>query len=131
MTGDEALDAMIARAKALRVAGEQIAKEAAPLVEAALKKTAAAGESPDGKPWIPTKDGREPLAHAADAIEVKALGETVVVKVKGHHVFHQRGTGRLPKRPIIPEGGATIPEVVRGAMLEASHRVFERVMGAR
>jgi hypothetical protein len=120
-----------ARIRALRGAAVETAKEAAPLIEAAVKATAAAGTTPSGQPWQPKKDGGPPLVHAADKVTAKATGATVLIELDVPEVFHQRSKGgRLPRREVIPSGGdGALPEPVAKACAAAAARVFARVKG--
>ena len=69
-----------------------------------LDKTIAAGTTPDGKAWKPRKsDGGKPLAKAAAAVEVRVAGKTIIVELKGHHVFHHYPTRGNEAREIIPK----------------------------
>src|SRR5262249_9484003 len=98
-----ALDRMIAMARSMAT----LAKDAAPLaareVEAQLKATASAGETPDGTKWPDTKKGARALKNAASAIRVQAIGTVVLIVLSGYHVYHHFGAG-VPRRPIIPQG---------------------------
>lgn len=124
------LDAMIARLKALggpNVAVE-VAREAAPLVDEAIKKTAGAGTDPDGKAWAPKKNGGRALEHAADHIKTSAVGVFVSVILSGVDVFHHKGQGHSPRRQVLPEAGS-VPAGVTKALQEGARRVFERLAG--
>ena len=123
------VDAMIGALRKLGAAPAAIAKRAAPLVDAAVKKTAAAGTTPDGQPWQPKKDGGRPLVNAANALSTKAVGTTVVVTLEGPEVVHDKGTKRLPQRKILPDGGAGLPTNVADAMREACEKVRADIMG--
>ena len=59
-SGIAELDAMIERLRALAgpKVGERVAARAAPGVDAAIKATARAGTTPDGRAWKPKKIGR-------------------------------------------------------------------------
>ena len=67
------LDAMIASFRRLEGLAARAAALSAPLVEAALKKSAEAGQAPDGTPWTPTKAGGRPLVNAAKALSTVAM----------------------------------------------------------
>jgi hypothetical protein len=105
----------------------QSALLAAPLVEEALKRTAAAGTDPLGNPWIPKKDGTPPLTNAADAISAAAVGTTVRATLTGPTVFHHFGGGRNPRRPVLPDPG-TIPPDVAAALHAAASKAFEKAV---
>ena len=128
-SGIAQLDAMIARLKAL--AGPdmpaRVAKEAAPLVEAAIKGTAAAGTDPLGRPWQPKKDGGRPLVNAAAHIKTRAVGNLVATTLSGPDVFHHLGSGHSPRRQILPDG-ASVPPAVEEAATEGARRVFRAIV---
>ena len=128
MDGDGALSALIARFRSLGRLPADAAKLAAPLVEEAVKATAAAGTTPDGKAWAPRKDGGRPLVHAADALSAKAVGSTIVVTLTGPEVFHNAGNGHVEKRQILPDGGAGLPKNVAAALTKASKLAFDDAM---
>lgn len=100
-----AIDRMIQACRALARLPELAAPIVARNVEAELRASASAGRAPDGTAWAPRKrDGGKPLANAANAISVKALGTVVLIVLTGHHVFHHFGAGGKPARRIIPQG---------------------------
>lgn len=129
-SGIAALDDLIARLRALAGAqiGARVAAKAVPGVDAALKKTAKAGTTPDGQPWQVKKDGGRPLKNAASKISTEASGNLVIATLTGPEAFHHRGARGAPVRQILPDSG-TIPEGVRKALLEAAEAVFKEVMG--
>lgn len=127
----QALDRFIERVRSLRLLPREVAKEAAPLVEEAIKKQVADGLDPSGKPWPATKKGKKPLEHAADAISTEAKGETIVTTLRGKEVFHHHGVENgVPQRRILPEPGE-LPAHVAAAVEKAAKRVFEKRMGGR
>lgn len=129
MSGDAALADFIARLRSLPRLAAEVANEAAPLVERAARANASRGLDPDGQPWAPTKDGKRPLEHAAEALTAKATGTVVELVLVGYHVIHHYGTKRLPARRIVPDAGAGIPKQLADAMREGARRVFVRLMG--
>ena len=129
MTGLAELDAMIAAAKAsYGLAPADVARAAVPFVDAAVKATAAAGTTPDGKPWAPTKGGGRALENAASALSTSSSGSVVTVTLSGPEVFHNAG-GRVPKRQILPDGGAGVPKNVAEALTKAAAQGFTRATG--
>ena len=66
------LDELVANLRRLDAAGVEIATTALPEVLADAKATAAAGASPEGQAWTPTKEGRPALPNAASAITAPA-----------------------------------------------------------
>lgn len=131
MNGDAALNAMIATVRKLGQLAPDAAAQATPLVEAAAKKTAAAGTTPDGTPWVPTKtkSGGRALVNAAAALSAAAVGSAVVLTLKGVEVIHNFGNKKDPKRQILPDGGAGIPKPIAEAVTEGARRAFARATG--
>jgi hypothetical protein len=119
--GDETLRAIVKRLRAFGKANE-MAKEAAPLVEAALKATAAAGTDPDGKAWKPKKDGGRALPDAADAVSVTTNGKVLTITVTGGEAAQQSFRIRqlLPKKKL--------PKAVLDALREGARRAWIKAM---
>jgi hypothetical protein len=130
-TGDDALDEMIRRVRRLGAMPSEVAAEVAPLMLAEARRTAAAGTTPDGKPWAPRKkDGGRALEHAADALSSRVLpSATAQLVLRGPEVIHNRGTEDTPKRQILPDGGAGLPPTMAVAVREGAERVFRRIIG--
>src|SRR5215467_12250020 len=100
MRGDAEFDAIV---EAIRRAGRGLsppllAARAAPFVDEALKKTAAAGTTPDGVPWKEKKGGGRALANAAAAISTRPIGGVIQVQLSGVEVLHHFGTAKVPRR---------------------------------
>lgn len=119
---------MIAALRALRDIAASAAEEAAPLIEAALKETAAAGTTPDGDRWKPTKGGERPMVNAADHITVVARGTTVRATLKGPDVFHNYGAGGT-RRQVLPDMEADTPPAIVEAIEEAVARAKTKALG--
>lgn len=129
MSGNEQLNDMIAQVQALGGLPEDVAREAAPLVQEAARLTARAGQTPDGKAWPAKKDGGAPLVNAANAIKATADGKVITIRLSGPEVFHNSGVGKTtPKRKIIPEAGDPIPPVVAEALLLAANLAFSKAV---
>lgn len=126
MSGDEDLAAFAARLRHLKGFAEAAAIEAAPLVEAEVKRTAAAGIDVDGNPWPPKRDGGRALPAAADAVSAAANGAFVILKLLGPYVFHQRAKPSDHRRPILPTS-SVLPATLRAALVEGARRAFERL----
>jgi hypothetical protein len=60
---------------------------------------------------------------------VRAVGDAIQVVVEGHHVFHQRGDGRVPERKIIPAPGDDIPGAYAAALEGAAVAAFRKAVG--
>ena len=132
--GADALDGMIAKLRALgKNATHEAAKEAAPLVLAAAKATAAAGTDPYGKAWPEKKDGGRALPNAAEHIAVQIVdlgveGAQVQLKTTGPYTInHYR---KKPRRQILPIAGEPVPDAIADAMREGARRAFKKLTGA-
>jgi hypothetical protein len=131
MDGDAALTAMVAMLRKLGALPGTAARLAAPRIEVEVKKTAAAGTTPEGKSWAPKKSGGQALMNAAAALSARAVGTAVVVSLKGVEVLHNFGSPRLPARQILPEGGAGIPPNIVRALHEAAADAFRMATKGR
>lgn len=106
--------------------GARVAQRAAPMLEKAVKATAAAGRAPDGTPWAPCKDGGRAMVHAADHVEASAHGAIVRVTLTGPDVFHHLGLRGEPRRQVIPDrGGSELPDVVVDVLTRAAREELE------
>lgn len=124
--GDAALAALVARLRGMQGLARETAREAAPLVEEALRETAAAGTTPTGEAWPTKRDGTRALPSAAKAITVAARGLVVVAKLVGSYVYHDRFKGK-DRRKILPTSGEPLPPKVLEALELASKRAFARL----
>lgn len=115
-----ALNAQIRRLQKLPGAGERYAPDVARAVHVESTKTIAAGQTPDGTPWKPTKEGKRPLQNAAGALTTFAIGNVVIAKLTGPEALHNMGAvkGKI-RRQILPS--AQIP----GQITEAIRKVVE------
>jgi hypothetical protein len=106
---------MIRALRSLGTTAQEAAPECAKALEADIRASVAAGKGPDGTPWQRTKDGKQPLQRAADAVTVVAKGTTVIVKVVGIEARHHWGTvkGGIIRR-IIPT--AALPQSAERAL---------------
>jgi hypothetical protein len=125
---DAALAAYAARLRELKTLPKDVAKEAAPMLETAVKETAAAGTTPDGKAWPSKKDGTRALPDASGAISATVVGARVVVKLVGAYVYHHFFRDEAKRRQILPDGGAGVPPKVVELVKRAGRRVFQRTM---
>lgn len=121
------LEAMIAACQALCEIPASAAREAVPLIEAAIKKTAAAGTDPNGKPWAPKKDGSRPMINAASHITAAAAGTVVRVTLKGPDVFHNYGA-RSTRRQVLPDQESDTPPAIVAAIDEGVARALSKAM---
>ncbi len=123
------MDDMIAALARLADLPEEAARLGAPLVEAAMKKTAAAGTTPDGTPWVQKKDGTRPLVNAAAALTTTSHGTVITTKLAGVSVLHNWGTHKDPKRQIIPDRADAIPATFAAAVKAGADAAFDKAMG--
>lgn len=94
-------DAIYADLDAMTDVAQYVAPAAAE-VQAQLRATASAGQTPDGKAWAATKDGRRAMVNAAQAITARAAGRDIVIELNGPEVFHHYGVRGAEPRQIIP-----------------------------
>ena len=59
------LEEMCERLRAMPDVMERCAEDVADVIEAELKRTIAAGTTPEGEAWKPTKKGKQPLSGFA------------------------------------------------------------------
>jgi hypothetical protein len=117
----------LSRLEAIEAAAPEVAREAAPLVEAALRQTAAAGQTPDGNPWPEKKGGGRALANAAEAFTVRVKGTGIVLTLRAPEKYHQFAKGkRLPQRRILPMAGAPLPAPVQKAVDDGVRKALAR-----
>jgi hypothetical protein len=133
--GFAALDRMIAAVERVGVLPELVAKRAAPRVQEALQRTAAAGTTPEGEAWAPKADGGKALANAPAAIEVTSSGTVITSRLVGTPTGSQKvqaiqhyGTKRIPARHILPVAGAGIPEPVAKAIGDVATQAFREAV---
>lgn len=127
------LDDLIERLRTLDKAGTEIAIEARPGLEQIAKETAAAGTTPEGETWTPTRDGRRALPNAASAIKAIVSGTTtavVTLVLSGVYVYHHGAKGKR-RRPILPTLKDGLPPRMLTTVREAAARVAARAMGGR
>lgn len=110
VSGDfDVLDEQIARLRALPTLPEKCAQLVARAVDTELRRTIAAGETPDGVPWQKTIEGKTPLRNAAHSLRVRAEGTTIVITLDGVEARHHYGAVRgHVRREIIPTGDLPI-----------------------
>lgn len=121
------LDAFAKRLRGLKDLTSAAAREAAPLVEAAIKSTAAAGTDIDGRPWPPKKDGTRALPNVAAAISAAAVGTLVVARLVGPYVWHQYAKPDDRRRQILPDSGAGVPLRIAAALRAGVQLAFQRL----
>lgn len=106
-------DRLATMPEAIPVVAQRSAEELKRQIDANI----AAGRAPDGSAWPERSDGGKPLAGAARAVDVVAVGGTVVVAVNGVEARHHAGKVKGGvARQIIPRG--KLPPKMREAVLE-------------
>jgi hypothetical protein len=103
----------------IKKAPPAIAKE----LESDIKRTADAGQAPDGTAWQPTLEGKRPLKSAASDVSVRTSGTTIIASLTGNAVKHHKGTarGRI-RRQVLPT--RKIPDAVVRAMRKVMSKYF-------
>lgn len=117
-----ALDALISKLRRSREFIVSAAPAAAEAMQAALRATAAAGESPDGAAWAPRKkDGGRALANAANKIVVRAVGSVLLARIGWPESLHNDGTKTIPQRQILPSGEMppAVATAVKDSLIES------------
>ncbi len=130
MAGMTELDNMLSALRRLAdpdKVSKELATQAAPYVLESMKKSLGAGQSPDGKPWSETKTGGRAYAHAADKVTVTANGVYIGVTIKGPEAFADTGVkGHLPRRPMLPDGGAGVPATIADALAKGADDLLRK-----
>ncbi|AKF06075.1 hypothetical protein DB32_003224 [Sandaracinus amylolyticus] len=112
---------MIERVRKLPSLPREAAPKVARAVEGELRAQIARGQSPDGKPWQPTQDGRQPLRNAATALSVRVAGNVIVATIEGVYARHHHGWVRGGvRRQILPltTMSDSMARAVRGAVVD-------------
>lgn len=126
------LDAIAARLRTLDSVGTAIAEDARADIEAEAKRTAAAGTTPYGEAWQPTKSGKRPLENAASKVSAVVSGVTTAVitlVLRGVEVFHDAAKGKsLPRRQILPTPGE-VPARMKEIIARSAKKIVARRMG--
>ncbi len=102
--GSDQLKEIIAQIRAVGQLGEIAAPDVALAIRAELRRSIAAGQTPDGEPWKLTAEGAKPLKNAAANLTVGAYKGTIFVTLKGVEARHHSGRVRGGiKRQVIPD----------------------------
>lgn len=106
MSGDAALNGMIASLRQVRGMVEQATPEVAATLREELGKQITSGQDPSGQAWQKTRDNEQPLQNAEQALAVTHHGTVVFARIKGPEARHNNGTarGRIVRR-ILPKSG--------------------------
>lgn len=120
------LDQMIASLEKLGVSDVEakLAKAGAIELQKALETSLAAGQTPEGAAWSPTKTGGRAYNNAASKLKVTASGAVIRATVGTPEAYAQFGSKRLPIRQMLPDAGAGMPKSVSDAL----DRAFDKVM---
>lgn len=125
-SGEAMVDRWIASLRALprELRGEALAS----VMEAEVKRTAAAGTTPDGSPWPARKDGGRALANASSQITTVVGERRVSLILSGPAAIHNYGTTKDPKRQVLPTVlGAGLAERMKAEV----YRRIRSVLGVR
>lgn len=129
-SGDVDMRAFIEQLRGLSRLPEEAAKVGAPLIEDAARTIASGGTDPAGNTWKAKKDGSKPLIHAAKALKGTAIATVIQLQLSFPETIHNRGTGRIPKRQILPDAATgKLPRTFLEALSEAASKAFQKVMG--
>jgi hypothetical protein len=132
MSGDAEIQRMIETVQKLGGSATEVAKIAAPQVQAVVQASASKGTTPDGTAWAPKKDGSPALVNAAAAVECRALGTVVQLRLVGTPTGSQKVQAiQNHTRGILPDRGKAIPLPIVGALTKAARFYFNRAMGGR
>jgi hypothetical protein len=123
MSGEQELNDLIRKVRALPRVVEEALPEAARELEKIIAGNVAAQRGPDGQPWPKPKDPEttDVLRNAMKSVTVRAIGRVLIATVRGIEARHHLGIirGRV-KREIIPTKKTPAP------MIEALKRVILR-----
>jgi len=124
------LEEIIADFRSLATIDAEIAKAAAPRLEAIAKKRAAAGVDPGGVAWKPRKkDGGRAYANAAEHVRAESNGNIVTLVLEGGGEYFGQKAERdasLPQRKIIPNVGDALPTDMRDELAAVTAEVLAR-----
>lgn len=126
MSGSADIRRMIRKIKRIPGMAEREAPACAEAVDGVIRADLAAGRSPDGQAWAPTrKEGRRALPNASDAITTRAVGTTIISAAPFPYSQHQRGNKRMVARPVMPQG---MTPKIAAAINATLSRAFQKDM---
>jgi hypothetical protein len=130
------LDALVEQLRQVDRVGTEIAELALPDVLGEARRTAAAGASPSGEKWAPTKDGRLALPNAANVITAQVSGArnaVITLILPAPYVYHQNAKGKtLPQRQVLFRPDEGIPDPMVRSIERSAREVLARtVRGGR
>lgn len=121
---------MVAQLRAIKDLGQRVAPMIAQDLRVEIGQQIERAETPDGRAWQETQDGRKPLRNAAKALSVRAVGTTIVAMLEGPEARHHTGKARGGiKREILPS--KDIPDSMARVTKRAIDREFTRIVGGR
>jgi hypothetical protein len=124
-TGNEQLQSIIERVKAIGNLAEIAAPDVARAVEIDLRLSIADGTTPYGEKWKLTQEHQQPLQNAMKALHVAAVGGTIYVRLTGPEARHHRGAVRGGvRRQVIPSNGK-IPDRMAARIRKVLEEHFE------
>ena len=82
------------------------------ILEDEIVQAAAESRNVDGSAWPVPNNGHTTMDSFTSDLTVVTVGNAVVVRLGGHHVWHEWGSG-VPKRSTLPTGG--MPDKVGNA----------------
>jgi hypothetical protein len=126
--GSAELQGMISALRQLPELGKRAAPDVAAAVQDELRKTADAGTTPFGQPWLARQaDGGRAMKNASASVRVGAVGTTILAIVTGPEARHHKGTARGGiKRQLLPVSGR-IPRDIDTAVREVLTQAFDDV----
>ena len=125
--GFAALQAQIARLRGLGVMAKEAAPEVAEAIAVELRGKAAAGVSPDGAPWAPTKAGGAPLRGAAGNLRVSNVGGSILIRITGPDAMHStgRGRGKVVRRVVPTEISDGMGRAIQSTLTDWFHKAMK------
>lgn len=106
----------------------KVAERVAPRLHATLESSLSAGKAPDGPAWAPRKkDGGRAYAGAVARLAVRQSGQYVRAVITGPEVYGHLGARGMPRRPMLPDAGGSIPPSVADALQQGAEDAFEEL----
>jgi hypothetical protein len=99
------LSSKIAMFRVVADVPDEMMPDMAQIIDSEIKRTAGAGQDPDGTPWPPKKDGTPFKFYLPSDLTLGVIGRTVLVRITSRPVvLHNNGTARFaPQRKVIPQ----------------------------
>jgi len=121
------LDKLVLALKGMnpKALGQKIAVNAVDPMRELIADNLTKGVSPEGQPWLPTKEGGRAYRNAAAKLSVTSSGDVVIATIEGPEAFAQKGTVSHPIRQMLPDAGAEIPSDVAKVIENAIRGTIE------